>query len=641
MSSSLLLNLSHQIHVSPSHPNKQSPLWIPNPQLLSKYPLLHQLSSCKSMKHLQQIHAQTITTGIFADNFVTSRILSFSALSPHGSLPYARRLFAQIPKPDPFLTNTLIRAFVSIGNPIDALLFYIQILESPLLSPDIHTIPLLLKACSEIPSLVLGKAIHSHIFKFGWFSHVSVLNSLVHMYFSCGSVDFAEIAFNGILSPDNATWNIMIGGYLKCGRFEAAHRVFDEMPERNAISWSAMINGNVQNSCFKEALELFRKMLAEKVEPNESVLVNVISACARLGALEQGKWVEGYVRRKNVEITVQIGTALVDMYLKCGWVEKALEIFDEMRERNVLAWTAMIGGLAVNGRGKDALHLFSQMQLHGVRPNHVTFVGVLNACSHSRLVDDGVTYFNSMTSTYGLKPNIQHYCCMVDLYGRAGLLDKAKAVIESMPMEPNPAIWGALLNACRIHGNAQLGEQIGKQLLELEPNHSGRYVLLSNVYAAEGRWVDVANLRRVMRERGVTKTPGCSFIDLGGTVHEFIAGDNLHPQSEEIYAKLDEMNEVLKSARYKPNKGQVLLDMDEEEKETAIFHHSEKLAIAFGLISSEMNATIRITKNLRVCTDCHAATKLLSKIYKREIVVRDRSRFHHFKDGSCSCMDFW
>lgn len=461
------------------------------------------------------------------------------------------------------------------------------------------------------------------------------------MYFSCGSVDSAEIAFNGILSPNNATWNIMVGGYLKCGRFEVAHRVFDEMPERNAISWSAMINGNVQNSCFKEALELFRKMLAEKVEPNESVLVNVISACARLGAMEQGKWVEGYVRRKNVEITVQIGTALVDMYLKCGWVEKALEIFDEMRERNVLAWTAMIGGLAVNGRGKDALHLFSQMELHGVRPNHVTFVGVLNACSHSRLVDDGVTYFNYMTSTYGLKPNIQHYCCMVDLYGRAGLLDKAKAVIESMPMEPNPAVWGALLNACRIHGNAQLGEQIGKQLLELEPNHSGRYVLLSNVYAAEGRWVDVANLRRVMRERGVTKTPGCSFIDLRGTVHEFIAGDNLHPQSEEIYAKLDEMNEVLKSAGYKPNKGQVLLDMDEEEKETAIFHHSEKLAIAFGLISSEMNATIRITKSLRVCTDCHAATKLLSKIYKREIVVRDRSRFHHFKDGSCSCMDFW
>lgn len=501
--------------------------------------------------------------------------------------------------------------------------------------------PLLLKACSEIPSLSLGRSIHSHIYKFGLFSHVGVLNLLVHMYFSCGSNDSAELAFRGISEVDNASWNIVVGGYLKCGRLEVARRMFDEMIDRDTVSWSVMINGYVQNSCFKDALEMFRKMLVEEVEPNESVLVNVISACAHLGALEHGKWIEEYVRKKSVKLTVRIGTALVDMYSKCGFVDKALEVFNKMNEKNVMAWSAMIGGLAINGHGKDALHLFSRMELDGIRPNDVTFIGVLNACSHCRLVDEGVSYFDSMIGVYGLKPNIHHYCCMVDLYGRAGLLEKAKEVLESMPMKPNAAVWGALLNACRIHGNAHLGEQVGKQLLELEPNHTGRYILLSNIYASEGRWEDVAKLRRMMIERGISKTPGCSFIDLRGTVHEFIAGDNFHPQSKEIYVKLDEMNNDLKLAGYKPNTGKVLLGMDEEEKETAIFYHSEKLAIAFGFINSEPNATIRITKNLRVCEDCHTATKLISKIYKRDIVVRDRSRFHHFKDGSCSCMDFW
>ncbi|XP_058095256.1 pentatricopeptide repeat-containing protein At5g66520-like [Magnolia sinica] len=623
------------------HPqNDQNAPWIPTPQLLSEYPFLRHIRSCNSIKHLKQIHAQSIASGAIHDNFVASRILSFAALSPNGSLPYARHLFDQIPKPDAFIANTLIRGYTSGPCPIDALLFYIHILESSL-RLDAHAIPLLLKACSEIPSLPLGRAIHSHVFKFGWGSHIPLLNYLVYMYSSCGSIDSAELIFSRMTEFDDASWNIMVGGYLKCGLFEAARRLFDETLERDVVSWSVMINGYVQSSFFKEALELFRKMLVEKVEPNESVLVNVLSACAHLGAMEQGKWIEGYVTKKNVGVTVRLGTALVDMYSKCGCVERALEVFNEMKEKNVLAWSAMIGGLAINGHGEDALRLFSQMEMHGVRANNVTFVGVLNACSHSRLVDEGSIYFDSMTKVYGLKPNIQHYCCMVDLYGRAGLLDRAQEVIKSMPMEPNSAVWGALANACRIHGNAQLGERVGKQLLELEPDHSGRYVLLSNIYAAEGKWSDVAVLRREMKERGVSKTPGCSFIDLKGTIHEFIAGDNSHPQSQEIYAKLEDISKELKLAGHTPNTSAVLLDMDEEEKQTALYHHSEKLAIAFGLINSDPGATIRITKNLRVCEDCHAATKMISRIYKHEIVVRDRIRFHHFKDGSCSCMDFW
>ncbi|XP_043693138.1 pentatricopeptide repeat-containing protein At5g66520-like [Telopea speciosissima] len=589
----------------------QNPPWIPTPYLLSKYPTIHHLSSCKTMKQLTQIHAQTITTGIFHDNFVASRILSFAALSPHGSINYARLLFSRICKPDVFIANTLIRAYAFSLNPVDAILFYTHILEHSLVRPDIHTFPLLLKACSEIPSLSLGQAIHSHVFKLGLSSQVSILNFLVQMYSSCSSLESAKLVFDRIPECDDASWNIMMCGYMKCGRLELAREMFDGMWDRNVVSWSVMINGYVQNSRFKEGLELFREMLVKKVEPSESVLVNILSACSHLGAMEQGKWIEGFLRKKESGFTVRLGTALIDMYSKCGCTEKALEIFHEMEEKNVLAWSAMINGLAINGRGKDALNLFSEMEMFGAKPNEVTFIGVLNACNHSGFIR------------------------------RTGLLDEAEKVIKTMPMKPNSVILGALLNACRIHGNTQLGEQVGKQLLELEPNHSGRYVLLSNIYALSGRWDCVAELRGVMRERGISKIPGCSFIDVGGAIHEFVAWDNTHPESEKIYGKLEEISRELKLAGYKANMSEVLLDMDEEEKETALCHHSEKLAIAFGFINSKPGTTIRITKNLRVCADCHSVTKLISKIYNREIVVRDRCHFHHFRDGSCSCMDFW
>ncbi|RVW97473.1 Pentatricopeptide repeat-containing protein [Vitis vinifera] len=576
---------------SQSNLQNQNPPWIPTPQLLCKYPILRHLSSCKTLKDLTQIHAQTITTGIFSDNFVASRILSFAALSPHGSIPYARFLFYRIRKPDIFIANTLIRAYAFSPTP----LMLLRVLRSRLFG-WVRQFTLM---CSNL----------------GWSSEVSVSNFLVQMYASCGLIESAGLVFDRTPECDGASWNIMIGGYLKCGVFKSARRMFEAMPDRDVVSWSVMINGYVQESRFKEGLGLFQDMMGEKIEPNESVLVNALSACAHLGAMEQGQWIES--------------------------VERALEVFHKMKEKNVLAWSAMINGLAINGQGKDALNLFSQMEMQGVKPNEVTFIGILNACSHSKLVDEGCSFFHSMTSIYGLKPNAHHHCCMVDLYGRAGMLDQAQTVIKSMPFKPNSAIWGALLNACRIHGDTELGEQVGKRLLELDPNHGGRYVLLSNIYAACGRWDRVAELRRMMRERQVSKTPGCSFIDLGDTIHEFVAGDSSHPQLEMIYAKLGEMSQELKAAGYKPDTGQVLLDMDEEEKETALCHHSEKLAIAFGLIKTDPGTTIRITKNLRVCADCHSATKLISKIYNREIIVRDRCRFHHFRDGSCSCMDFW
>ncbi|PKA46700.1 Pentatricopeptide repeat-containing protein [Apostasia shenzhenica] len=618
------------------------PPWAPPPELVSRHPALRHLLSCNSMPHLRQIHALAITTGAACDNLAAARILSFSALSPTGSLTYARRFFAATAKADAFMFNILLRAYASLSNPAEAVVFFAEALESSRISrPGHRTLALVLKAASDTGALAVGKMLHGMAVKLALAADVSVQNFLVRMYSSFRLIEPARLVFDGISDFDEASKNIMIGGFLKCGLFDDARQMFDEMPQKGVISWSVMINGFVQSSQFRGALELFREMLRREIDPNESVYVNVFSACAHLGSVEQGRWVENYMRKKGFVVTVRIGTALIDMYLKCGCVEKAFDVFNSMERKNSLTWSAMIGGLAVNGHGEDSLMLFSLMEAAGIQPNEVTFVGVLNACSHSKLIDEGVRHFDSMTKVYGILPNVQHYCCLVDLYGRAGLLEKAEDVIRKMPMEPNIAVWGSLLNSCRIHGNIDLGEKVGRKLMELEPDNSGRYILLSNIFAAKGKWEEVGELRKIMKERGVVKIPGSSFIDVKGDVHEFIAGDSFHPQKAEIYAKLEEMSSKMKLDGYIPRTEQVLIDMEEEEKQTALHHHSEKLALAFGLIGCETGMVLRITKNLRVCDDCHLVMKLISKIYGREIVVRDRSRFHHFRDGSCSCSDYW
>ncbi|KAI0504405.1 hypothetical protein KFK09_015357 [Dendrobium nobile] len=618
------------------------PPWAPPHELVSRHPALHHLLFCNSMPHFLQIHALSITTGSASDNLAAARILSFPALSPSGSLPYARRLFLTTHEGDAFMANILLRAYASLPNTIPALSFFVESLESSRLhQPDATTLALALKASADAGDLSFGKMVHAMALKLAQASDVSVQNFLVRIYASFRLIESAKLVFDSISNFNDASRNIMLGAYLKCGLLDDARQLFDDMPVKGVISWSVMINGLVQNNRFREALELFNKMLMEKMEPNESIYVNVFSICAHLGAIEQGRWVENYLLKKGFRVTVRIGTAMIDMYLKCGCVENAFNVFDLMQEKNSMTWSAMITGLAINGRGEDSLKLFSLMELSGISPNEVTFIGVLNACSHSKLVDEGVKYFKSMVKVYNIQPDVHHYCCLVDLYGRAGMLVKAEEVIKNMPMEPNSAVWGSLLNACRIHGNAFLGEKVGTKLLELEPENSGRYVLLSNIYAGRGMWEKVAELRRIMKERKVEKTPGSSFIDINGEVHEFMAGDGFHRRKREVYGKLEEMRRELKLAGYKPRIKQVVIDMEEEEKESSLYHHSEKLALAFGLIGCERGTTLRIMKNLRVCEDCHLVMKMISKIYGREIVLRDRCRFHHFRDGVCSCNDYW
>lgn len=390
-------------------------------------------------------------------------------------------------------------------------------------------------------------------------------------------------------------------------------------------------------------MELFHEMQLAGATPNEFTLTAVLAACANLVALDQGRWIHIYISKARINMNDRLLAGLIDMYAKCGEIESAWKLFsDESNlKRTARPWNAMLSGFAIHGRSDEAIELFERMKKTNVLPDKVTFVSLLNACSHGRLVEQGRLYFNSMRSVHGIDPEIEHYGCMVDLLGRAGLLKEAEEIISTMPMAPDTIIWGALLGACRIHGDIEMGKRIGKTINELEPKHVGCHVLLANIYSGSRRWSDARDVRKRLEINNGRKIPGCSSIELNGMFHQFLVGDRSHPQTKQIYSFLDEMTVKLKIAGYAPEVGEVLLDIDEEDKETALSRHSEKLAIAFGLISTSSGTPIRIVKNLRVCRDCHHATKFISKVYDREIIVRDRIRFHHFKDGYCSCKDYW
>lgn len=465
------------------------------------------------------------------------------------------------------------------------------------------------------------------------------------MYSSCRNLMLARQVFDEIAQPDLPAWNSMVNANVKVGLIDVARKVFDEMPERNVISWSCMINGYVRCGEYKEALVLFREMQMVEVNgvrPNEFTMSIVLSACGRLGALEHGKWIHAYIGKCGMEVGVVLGTSLIEMYAKCGSIERAKWVFDNMGpHKDVMAWSAMISGLAMHGHAEECLELFTKMANYGLRPNAVTFLGVLCACVHGGLVSEGKEYFRRMGEEFGITPLIQHYGCMVDLFGRAGLIEEARDLVKSMPMEPDVPVWGALLSSSRMHGDIETCEIALRKLIELDPTNSGAHVLLSNVYAKMRRWADVRHVRDLMEARGIKKAPGCSLVEVGGVLHEFLVGDDSHPETQEIHKMLDEIMKRLKMEGYVGNTNEVLLDLDEEGRELALSLHSEKLAIAFCFLKTSPGTPIRIVKNLRICSDCHVAIKMISRVFDREIVVRDCNRFHHFKGGLCSCKEYW
>ncbi|XP_058083531.1 pentatricopeptide repeat-containing protein At4g21065-like [Magnolia sinica] len=526
-----------------------------------------------------------------------------------GSIRPARRIFDQMVRKSVVSWTAMIAGHIRCGNLDEVLKLFCEMQEENVIPNEITMLSLVLE-CGSRGALELGKWLHVYVIKNGFVMSIVLATALVDMYGKCGAV-------------------------------ASARAVFDRMDGRDVMTWTAMISGYTKAQFLDQAFDLFIQMKNAKIKPNEVTMVNLLSLCVEAGALDLGKWIHACIDKQGIESDVVLATALIDMYAKCGDIDVAYGIFVTAPHRDVCMWNAMMGGLAMHGHGKEALELFSQMEIARIKPNDITFIGILHACSHAGLVADGQRIFNRMVHDFGLAPKVEHYGCMVDLLGRAGRLNEAYKLICSMPIRPNIIVWGALLAACKLHRNLSLGELAAERLLKLEPYNCGYNVLISNIYAAANRWADVADMRRAMKDVGLKKAPGFSSIEVNGSVHEFVMGDESHPKTNEIHEMIAEMSRKLREAGYVADTSAVLLNLEYEEKETALNYHSEKLAMAYGLISTAPNTPIWIIKNLRVCDDCHAATKLLSKIYGRVIVVRDRNRFHRFSEGSCSCRDYW
>ncbi|XP_058093219.1 pentatricopeptide repeat-containing protein At5g06540-like [Magnolia sinica] len=436
---------------------------------------------CTSMAHLKQIHAQMIVTARIHDNYAASRIMSFCALSHSGDLDYALKLFENTQDPNSFMWNTIIRAHADSPNSSNAIFLYMRMRRQGVV-PGKHTFPFLLKACTNHHSISCGRQVHAHVVKHGLDLDLYVVNGLIRCYGFCGNI-------------------------------HDGRELFDESPERNLIIWTTMISGYAQNFCSNEALMLFDQMAMEGIEPNSATLASVLSACARLGGLDLGERIHAFIREKGIEVGVILGTALVDMYAKNGVISTAQVLFDEMPEKNIATWNAMICGLANHGYGGRALELFQDMERLKVLPNDITFVGVLSACCHTGLLEVGCVVFKSMQRDYGIDRKIEHYGCMVNLLGRGGRLTEAEELIKGMKWKADVVVLGALLAACKNHENIEIAERVVKEILELEPHNHGVYVVLSNMYAEVGRWEDVVRLRKVMRDVGLKKTPGWSLVD--------------------------------------------------------------------------------------------------------------------------------
>lgn len=513
------------------------------------YPSLLKACSFLMSKYLGfEIFGHVLKLGFDADIYVHNGVIHF--LVSCGELELASKVFDESCVRDLVSWNSLINGYVRSGRAKEAMVVYRKMQEEGV-EPDEVTMIGVVSSCAQLEDLKLGREFHKYIEERGLDLTIPLANSLMDMYIKCGSLDRAQRIFDNMENKTIVSCTTMVVGYARSGLLSAARKLFDEMLEKDVVPWNAIIGGYVQAKCSKEALALFHEMQASGVKPDEVTLVYCLSACSQLGALDVGIWIHHYIEKHKLYLNVALGTALVDMYAKCGNITKAVQVFNEMPSRNSLTWTSVIGGLALHGNAHDALSYFSEMIEVGLMPDEVTFLGVLSACCHGGLVEEGRKYFTQMASKFGLSPQLKHYSCMVDLLGRAGLLDEAEELVKSMEIEPDAVVWGALFFACRMHENFLMGERAALKLLELDPRDSGIYVLLANMYGDANMWEEAWKIRKMMRERGVEKIPGCSSIEVNGAVYEFIVRDRSHPESEQIYDCLIQLTRQLEIAEFR------------------------------------------------------------------------------------------
>ncbi|WOH10455.1 hypothetical protein DCAR_0729924 [Daucus carota subsp. sativus] len=562
-------------------------------------------------KQLLQLHAHLIYTSFIQNPTVSFSLLSRLLSSLSFDLAYSRQIFDQVKKPNVSHYNAIIRAYSMSINPVEGFVLFREMLRKNV-RPDSMTCSFVTKACVKGSSLFGGLQIHGWVLRAGCHSDCLLMTGLMDFYSSFRVVGDACKVFDEIARRDTVVWNVLISCCMRNGRTRDALDVFDRMERAECGS-----------------------------RPDDVTCLLVLQACSNLGVIEFGERVHNYVREHGYEKMKNVSNSLIAMYSRCGEMEKAYEVFKGMDNKSVVSWSAMISGLASNGFGREAIEAFGDMQKTGVMPDEQTFTGVLSACSRSGLLDEGRVFFNSMSKDFGITPNIHHYGCVVDLMGRAGLLEEAYNLILSMSIKPDAALWRTLLGACKVHGHAELGERVVGQVIELKAWKAGDYLLLLNIYSSAGDHEKVSEVRRLMRVKGIRTTPASCTIELKGDVHSFVADDILHPRKKEIYDTLEEIEKQLKIAGYVTEITTELHNVDAAGNQFRFSYHSEKLAIAFGVLATPPGTKIRVAKNLRTCADCHKFAEIFSGVYNREVVIRDRACFHHFREGHCSCNGYW
>ncbi|XP_065873106.1 pentatricopeptide repeat-containing protein At5g50390, chloroplastic [Euphorbia lathyris] len=566
------------------------------------------VSACiglRSVPGVKRVFNYMINNGFEPDQYMRNRILVMHVKC--GMMIHARKWFDEMPEKDIVSWNTIIRGLVDMGDYIEAFRLFLNMWEE-FSEAGSYTFATMIQASSGLGFISVGRELHSCAVKMGEGDDIFV---------SCALIDM----------------------YAKCGNIEDAHCVFDEMPEKTTVGWNTIIAGYALHGYSEEALDMYIEMRDSGVRMDHFTFSIVVRICTRLASLEYARQAHAALVRHGFGSDIVANTALIDFYSKWGRIENARHVFDKMPNKNVISWNTLIGGYGNHGRGAEAIELFEQMLEERVRPNHVTFLAVLSACSYSGISERGWEIFQAMGREYKVKPRAMHYTCMVELLGREGLLDEAFAFIKGAPFTPTANMWAALLTACRVYENLELGKFAAEKLYGMEPEKLNNYVVLLNIYNSSGKLKEAASVIKTLGRKGLRMHQASSWIEVNKQAHVFHSGDKSHPQREDIYRKVDNLMKEIAKHGYVPEKT-LLPDVDEQEQ-NVLLYHSEKLAIAFGLINTPYWMPLQIVQGHRLCSDCHKAIKLIAMIARREIVVKDGSRFHHFKDGSCSCGDYW
>lgn len=571
---------------------------------------------CDRVELIMQLHCFAVSGGFDSYSSVNNAFVSY--YSKGGLLREAVSVFYGMGElRDEVSWNSMIVAYGQHKEGAKALALYRDMILKGF-KIDMYTLASVLNALTSLNDLIGGCQFHGKLIKAGFHQNSHVGSGLIDFYSKCGGrngMSDAEKVFQEILSPDLVIWNTMISGY------------------------------SMNEELAEEAVRSFRQMQRIGHRPDDCSFVCVSSACSNLCSTSQGKQIHGLAIKSHIPSNrISVNNSLISMYYENGNLQDARRVFDRMPELNAVTYNCMIKGYAQHGRVTDALLLYQRMLDSGIAPNNITFVAVLSACVHSGKVAEGQNYFNTMKERFKIEPEAEHYSCMIDLLGRAGKLEEAERFIDSMPFKAGPVAWAALLNACRKHKNIALAERAAKELMAMKPNADTPYVMLANMYTDAGRWEEMAAVRKLMRSRRIRKKPGCSWIEVKKKEHVFVAEDWSHPMIREVCEYLEEMMKKMKKLGYVMDKKWAMVKVDEAgegEEEMRLGHHSEKLAVAFGLMSTGHGEEIVVKKNLRICGDCHNAIKFMSEVADREIIVRDNLRFHCFKDGKCSCGDYW